>query len=113
MPELKFDTEAIKARDLRHLEESLQRLWEKARLVSDTIIRLKEENKELTDRIASLEATEIRLSTEARDREQELQRVRVQLQHLQSNGSGIFSRQEQEELKLRVRELITKINSRL
>ncbi len=113
MPELKFDTEAAKTHDLRHLEESLQKLWDKARLVSDAIIRLKEENKELQDRIASLEATEGRLSSEGREREQELQRVRAQLQHLQSNGSGVFNRQEQEDLKVRVRELIGKINSRL
>jgi len=113
LPELNFDTEAAKTRDLRHLEESLQKLWDKARLVSDTIMRLKEENKELKDRIASLEATEGRLSTEMRERERDLDHVRAQLQHLQSNGSGLFSKHEQEELKSRLKELITKINSRL
>jgi chromosome segregation ATPase len=113
VPELNFDAEAATKRDLRHLEESLQKLWEKARLVSDAIIRLKEERKELQGRVSSLEATEGRLSSEVRDKEQQIRELRAQLAELQSNGSGVFNLHEREEMKIRLKELIAKIGSRL
>ncbi len=118
-------------KDLRQIEESLQSLWEKARLVSDLLLRLKAENKELQSRLSGLELKERhyieelrqgkqelelkerRWTDEIRQREQEIEEVRVQLVHAQSNGSSLFSKEESEVIKSRLKELIIKINSRL
>ena len=100
-------------KDLRPLEDALQKLWEKARSVSDTLLRLKAENKELRERIASLEEHGRRALEELQRRERELEQLRAQLVLLQSNGQNLFSKEETEALKARAEELITKINSRL
>jgi chromosome segregation ATPase len=113
LPEQLIDAETAEKKDLRRLEESLQSLWEKARLVSGLLLRLKTENKELQSKLSSLELKERRWAEELRQREQEMEEVRVQLAHAQSNGSSLFSKEESEALKSRLKELIVKINSRL
>lgn len=113
MPEQLIDAETVEKKDLRQLEGSLQMLWEKARLVSDQLLRLKTENKELQDRILSLELKEHKSKEELQRREHELEEIRAQLAHAQSNGRSFFSKEESEALKLRLKELIMKINSRL
>jgi predicted nucleic acid-binding Zn-ribbon protein len=113
VPEQLLEAETTEKKDLRQLEESLQSLWEKARLVSDQLLRLKTENKELQSRLSSLEGKERRWAEELQRREQEIQEVREQLAHAQSNGSSLFSKEESEALKVRLKELIAKINSRL
>ena len=113
MPEQLLDAETAEKKDLRQLEDSLQSLWEKARLVSDQLLRLKAENKELHSRLSSLELKERRWAEDLRRREQEIEEVRGQLAHAQSNGSSLFSKEESEVLKSRLKELIVKINSHL
>jgi len=131
VPEQLIDAETAEKKDLKQLEESLHSLWEKARLVSDVILRLKVENKELQSRLSSLEMKERRCTEELRQREQalvlkdrrcaeelqqpeqQIEEVRALLAHAQSNGSSLFSKEESEALKLRLKELIVKINSRL
>lgn len=113
LPELNLDADAADKKDLRQLEGSLQKLWEKARLVSDSLLRLRSENQELKSRIASLESQEHHWTEELQRRERDLKQIRSQLAQAQSNGSNLFSKEEAEELKSRLKELITKINSRL
>ena len=113
MPEQLIDAETAEKKDLRQLEEALQSLWEKARLVSDLLLRLKTENKELQSKLSSLELQERRWTEEIRQREREMEDVRAQLAHAQSNGSSLFSKEESEALKARLKELIVKINSRI
>ena len=113
MPEQLLDAETAEKKDLRQLEESLQSLWEKARRVSDVILRLKAENKELQSKLSSLELKERRWTEELRQREREIEEVRAQLAHAQSNGRSLFSKEESEALKSRLKELIVKINSRV
>jgi predicted nucleic acid-binding Zn-ribbon protein len=113
LPEQLIDAEMTEKKDLRQLEESLQSLWEKARLVSDLLLRLKAENKELKSKLSSLELKERRWAEEIRQREQEMEEVCARLTHEQSNGKSLFSKEESEALKSRLKELIVKINSRL
>jgi hypothetical protein len=113
LPEQLVDAEAAEKKDLKQLEASLQALWEKARLVSESLLRFKAENRELQNRITSLEGKERQWSEELQRRERDLEEVRKQLAHAQSNGSGLFSKEESEVLKTRLKELIIKINSRL
>jgi hypothetical protein len=109
-----IDTETVEEKkDLRQLEESLHVLWDKARLVSDELLRLKAKNKELQDRLSGLEVNDRRKEEELRRRAQELEEVRGQLAHAQSNGSSLFSKEESAALVSRVKDLILKINSRL
>jgi hypothetical protein len=108
-----FDTETTDKKDLKHLESSLQVLWDKARQVSEVLLRLKAENKELRSRISSLELKERRSTEELQHRERDLDEIRTQLTKAQSNGSSLFSKEESEVLKSRLKELIFKINSRV
>jgi hypothetical protein len=105
--------ETTNKKDLRPLEDALQKLWEKARIVSEALLRLKAENKELRERISSLEGQERRALEDLQRRERELEQVRAQMTQIQSNGQNLFSKEETEALKARAEELITKINSRL
>ena len=113
VPEQLFDTETVEKTDLKQLEESLQVLWEKARLVSDELLKLKAKNRELQNRLSGLEDNDRRKDEELKRRERELLEMHDQLEHAQSNGSSLFSKEELETVKLRLKELITKINSRL
>ena len=108
-----IDAGTAEKKDLRQLEASLHALWEKARLVSDQLLRLKTENKELKSRVSSLELKERRWTEELQRREHDLEEVRAQLEQAQSNGRSLFSKEESEAIKLRLKELIIKINSRL
>ena len=113
MPEQLIDTEMSEKKGLKHLEEALQTLWDKARHVSDVLLRLKAENKELQSRILSLELKEHRSIEEIQHRERDLKEIRTQLAQIQTNGSSLFSKEESEVLKSRLKELIIKINSRV
>jgi len=127
LPEQLIDAGAVEKKDLKQLEVSLQSLWEKARFVSDELLRLKKENRELQNRISSLEIKESQWAESLRQREQEFEdvtgqleksgheigEVRKQLELAQLNGSGLFSKEESEVIKTRLKELIEKINSRL
>jgi len=113
LPEQLIDTEVTDKKGLRRLEDALQILWDKARHVSDVLLRLKAENKELQSQILSLELKEHRSMEELQRRERELNEIRTQLEHTQSNGSSLFSKEESEVLKSRLKELILKINSRV
>jgi hypothetical protein len=107
------DTEIAEKKGLKHLEDALLALWEKARYVSEALLRLKAENKELRDRISSLELKERRAMEELQHRERELNEIRTQIAQAQANGGSLFSKEESEVLKLRLKELIVKINSRV
>jgi hypothetical protein len=113
LPEQPIDAEMAEKRDIKQLEESLQSLWGKARLVSEVLLRLKEENKELQSRITGLELKERRWEEELQRRERELEEVREKLAQAQSNGNSLFSKEESEALKSRLKELIAIISSRL
>jgi hypothetical protein len=113
VPEQLFDAETIDKKDMKQLGESLRILWEKARKVSDVVLQLKAENKELQDRLSSLEMKERHWAEDIQSRERELNDIRAQLSEAQSNGKTFFSKEESEALKLRLKELILKINSRL
>lgn len=113
MPEQQAELEVMSGKDIKSLESALQVLWEKARQVSETLVRLKEMKVTLQGRVEELEESEKRLKQELLGREKELERVRQEALRLQSNGSDALTKEEKEALKSRIRELITKINSHL
>jgi predicted nucleic acid-binding Zn-ribbon protein len=113
VPEQLLDTETEAKKDLKRLEESLHILWDKARLVSDELLNLKAKNRELQNRLSGLEDDGRRKEEELRRQQKDLLEMREQLDHAQSNGSGLFSKEELDAVKLRLKELISTINSRL
>ncbi|MBI3586985.1 MAG: hypothetical protein HY088_07645 [Ignavibacteriales bacterium] len=113
MPEQQVEPEVVAEKDTKSLEYALQMLWEKAHRVSEAIVKLKEENAALHGRIGELEGVEKHLKQILADRERELERVHQEALRFQSNGTDVFTKEEKEALKLRIKELITKINSRL
>jgi DNA repair exonuclease SbcCD ATPase subunit len=113
LPEQLIDTEMTDKKGLKRLEDALQALWDKARRVSDVLLQLKAENKELQSRILGLELKDRRSMEGLQRREHDLNEIRTQLEQTQSNGSSLFSKEESEVIKSRLKELINKINSRV
>ena len=113
LPDVHEDTELASKKNLKHLAESIQELWSKARLVSDLLLQVRAENAQLKSRNAELERSEREVKTRLEQREQELHKLRIDYVQLQSNGSSIYSKEEKDELKTKIKELISKINSRL
>jgi chromosome segregation ATPase len=113
LPDVHEDTELASKKDLKHLAESIQDLWTKARRVSDMLLQARAENTQLQARNAELERSEREVKSRLEQREQELHKLRIEYVQLQSNGSSVYSQEEKEELKTKIKELISKINSRL
>ncbi len=113
LPDVQEDTELANKRDLRQLAASIQELWSKARRVSEMLLQVRGENTQLKSKNAELEQSERELKSRLEQREQELHKLRIEYVQLQSNGSSIFSKEEKDELKTKIKELISKINSRL
>ncbi len=113
LPDVQEDTELASKRDLRHLAASIQELWTKARRVSEVLLQVRGENTQLKSKIAELERSEGETKARLEQREKELHTLRAEYVQLQSNGSSLFSKEEKDELKIKIKELISKINSRL
>jgi chromosome segregation ATPase len=113
LPDVHEDTELASKKDLKHLAESIQDLWTKARRVSDMLLQARAENTQLQARNAELERSEREVKSRLEQREQELHKLRIEYVQVQSNGSSVYSKEEKEELKTKIKELISKINSRL
>jgi chromosome segregation ATPase len=113
LPDVQEDTELAGKRDLKHLAASIQELWSKARQVSDLLLQVRADNTQLKTKIAELEQGERELKTRLEQREQELHKLKIDYVQLQSNGSSIFSKEEKEQLRTKIKELISKIHSRL
>lgn len=106
MPESQADIGVTNEGEKGQLETSLQKLWEKAKKLSDILIRLKDDNESLRRRVEELEQREMTLSKALQGKEQEL------MKH-QSNGSGMFTHEEKEAVVEKIKDLIEKISSRL
>lgn len=113
MPEQQVEPEVMSGKDIKSLESALQALWEKARHVSEALVRLKEMNVTLQGRVEELEQSEERLKQELLGRGKEIERIKQEALRLQSDGSDALTKEEKEALKSRIRDLIAKINSHL
>lgn len=113
MPDQHAEAEVISGKAIRSLETSLEALWEKARRVSEVLIQLKETNGDLRKRLEGLEAVEQRLMKDSAEKEREVERLRQEVLRAHSDGSHMFTKEEKEALKARIKDLITKISSHL
>ena len=100
--------------DTVEIEDAFRAIWQKARSVSEVITQLRQTKRSLEARIAELEQEEQSLRSDMLAKEQEFKRLRAEyLQLLNAQGNNVFSLEEKENLKNKIRDLIAKINSHL
>jgi SMC interacting uncharacterized protein involved in chromosome segregation len=76
-------------------------------------LQLKEDNRELKSKVSGLESKEQQWTEDLRHKEEEIEELRSKLEQSKSNGTALFSKEELEILRLRLRDLIARISSRL
>ena len=119
------ETEAAIAKESQLLEEIFKPVWEKVRKAGELIHQLQADNERLSHKLADLERSSSQkiqslegelksIRDELLAREQEIKKVRTENTQLMGNdGQHMFSYEEREIIKERIRELIAKINSYL
>ncbi len=108
------DTEVVLSKEGNVLEEALKSVWEKVRLASQLINQLRDEKRALGVRADELERQVSSIRSELLVKDQELKRLRTEhIQLLNANGHQTFSDEDKENLKVKIRDLISKINSYL
>ena len=96
------------------LDDALRGVWEKVRSAALLIQQLREEKSMMSSRITELERAVSAASNDLLVKEQDLKRLRGEYASLASAGSDSgLTREERENLKERMRELISRINSHL
>ena len=108
-----MSTDSTGEPDIREVETSLQRLWDRARRVSELVVSLRKENEELRSSLSEERQAHENLSENLRLKEQELGAIQTELRKLQQNGSSFLNREEKETLAAKIKDLISKIESRL
>ena len=108
------ETEVPVVEEMSTLDSVLKSFWDKVHSASELIQQLREEKKILKERSEELEQQVSSLRQEVVTRDHELKRLRAEhAQLLSANGNNTFTPQEREEMKSRVRDIISKINSYL
>ena len=107
------ETDSSGGRDIKEIEAALGKLWERARRVSEMVVELRKENQQLRESLAEHEQSGRSLAEAVRRKEGELANVQSELRKLQQNGSSFLNKDEKEVLAEKIKELISKIESRL
>ena len=102
------------SKDAQTLESSLRKLWDKIKTSSELIQQLKQDKQDLNRQVDALAAEVAALKTDVADKDLEVRRLKAERAQLIQVGSGNgFTDEEKEILKVRIRDLIAKINSHL
>jgi hypothetical protein len=113
LPETQEETELAGKKELKNLAVAIQDLWSRARRVSDLLLQERAENARMKAKLVELEQSERNALSRLEQREHELSRLRLEYAQLQTNGSSIYTKEEKEALQAKIKEMISKINSRL
>jgi chromosome segregation ATPase len=100
-------------RETKLLDAAFKGLWERVRKATELITGLREENKTLRADIAQLKGRIQELEGILRLREENIQDLKTQQLQIQSNNNSPFTEEEREALKLRIKDLLAKLNSHL
>lgn len=111
MTEQQTELEVGSIRDSRGLEGVFRTLWERVKKAAELIEHLKEENRTLRSNTAQLEEQLSNLKNELMTKEGALREMNEERLQVLSSGDSLFSEQEREALKQKIRELIASINS--
>lgn len=108
------DTDLGLVKEARPLDEALRALWQRVRLASELISKLRQEKSDLLAKLNDFEDEVSSYRGQLSRYEDEVRRLKAeQAQYRSGDGAGNFSPEEREALKIRIRELIAKINSHL
>ena len=96
------------------VEDFLKTLWERVRSAGEMIHDLRGDKQKLAGRVTELEQEVMTLRSEMQQRDHELKRLRAERTHLLSaDGNAGFTVEERETLKVKIHDIISKINSHL
>ncbi|MBI4549116.1 MAG: hypothetical protein HY707_14120 [Ignavibacteriae bacterium] len=108
------ESDVTAVRGTNSVEETLSLLWEKVHAATELISQLRETRRSLDGRVSKLEQEVTSLKLELQTKEQELKKLRTEYSSLlNSRDNNVFTQEEKENLKNKIRELIAKINSHL
>lgn len=99
--------------DAKAIEASLRALWERARRAAEVIAQLRDERKMLQVKVGQLEQELRGLRKELAEKDAVITKQASELaQAIPANGSGLLNG-EREQLAVRVKDLLTKLESYL
>jgi len=108
------ETEVDVIKDNESIENLLKGFWERVQTLGEMVKQLRRDNNTLRNQIEQLESETAELRAKIHDKDLEYRRLRTEYSQIKSSQSAEFmSQQEREEIKNKIRELISKINSHL
>lgn len=108
------EPEVAVLREQSSIEDYLKTLWDRVHAAGEMIRELRGEKQELHSRIGSLERELGAIREEMQQREQELKRLRGErAQLLNAGGNTGFTEEERAALRVKIHDIISKINSHL
>jgi chromosome segregation ATPase len=113
LSQLDAEVDPKEVRRSGNLEIALRELWTKARKVSELISSLRADNRDLQMRIVELEREIRKIRTEIETKDMELASVKDRYASAHASLESSLSNDEKEVLRLRIKELLTKLNSHL
>ena len=106
------DTSVAPPTEASSIELVLKGLWDKVRRAAEVIARLRVENSQLESTVAQMRQELQELRDQLATREQEIKKLSSEKAEMQSAGSGLLNG-EQQAIKVKVQELLGKIESYL
>ena len=113
MAEQQAEVEVSTIRDSKGLEGVFQTLWDRVRKAAELIDCLKEENRTLHGNSTRLEEQVAKLRRELIEKEETLRKMEEQHLQVLSHNNNLFSEEEKQALKSRIKELLTRINTHI
>ena len=99
--------------DTKAVEASLRALWERVKRAAETIAQLREEKKMLQARVEELEQELQGLQKEVAEKQVLITRQASELAQTSSKQDAVILNGEREELAVRVKSLLTKLDAYL
>jgi peptidoglycan hydrolase CwlO-like protein len=107
------DIEVGRNRDSKGLEGVFRTLWDHVRKATELIEHLKDENRTLQGNNVRLEEQIAAIRTDLMEKEEALRQVKQQNLQVLNHSDNLFSDEEKQVVKSKIKELITKIDSHL
>jgi predicted RNase H-like nuclease (RuvC/YqgF family) len=108
------ETEVGVVNEVENTDSLLKGFWDRVRALGELVKQLRSDNKTLTAQVEQLETEINELRAKVHEKDLEYRRLRTEHDQLVSaQNTDFISVQEREDLKDRIRELISKINSHL
>jgi uncharacterized coiled-coil DUF342 family protein len=108
------DTEVGVVNDIESTGSLLKEFWERVQTLGELVKKLRSDNKTLMDQVEQLEIELHDLRAKIHEKDQEYRRLRSEYDQIVSaQDKDFISVPERDDLKDRIRELISKINSHL